>query len=123
MGKNYANVEITNYKSFHLLGYKKSDTSKGRLSGGLSVYYKQNLMNKISVVESNNYGSISRDVFKFDEDVYICHCYIPPTSYKVCFRNEIDFFDEVEKGIETYGNVGKTFITSDFQSIGYNTQI
>ena len=35
---------------------------------------------------------------------------------KVFSRNEIDFFDEVEKGIEQNGTVGKTSITGDFNS-------
>ena len=54
--KHQINLDINNYKSFHLHGNKLPRTKKGRTSGGISVYYKNNLEHYISVVETNNIG-------------------------------------------------------------------
>ena len=99
------------YMALKSLAQKK----KWRLSGGLSVYYRQNLGKNISVIEKNDHGliwlKINQSIFKFAEDVYICHCYIPPSSSKSVSQN-FDFFDEIEKGIERYN---KTIIKKVFK--------
>ena len=78
------------------------------------------MKDKISVVENNNFGIIwlklDRNLFVPNEDIYICHTYIPPVCSKVLNENDIDFFEELEKGIEKYGKLGKTFISGDLNS-------
>ena len=52
LSENHINVDIRNYSSIHVYGTKKKPgTKKGRLSGGLSVYYRQKLGKNISVIE------------------------------------------------------------------------
>ena len=55
-------------------------------------------------------------MFLFNQDVYLCHVYIPPTSSKVLNGRNIDLHEEIEKGIEQYSLLGKTCITGDLNS-------
>lgn len=56
-------------------------------------------------------------MFHFDEDVYICYTYIPPTCSKVLKDKDFDFFfEEIETGLEKFNKLGKTFITGDLNS-------
>ena len=59
----------------HIFGQKSIGTKKGRLSGGLSLYFISELKNHISVIERNNFGiiwiKIDNELFKFNEDIYI----------------------------------------------------
>ena len=52
----------------------------------------------------------------FNQDVYLCHVYIPPTSSKVLKGRNIDLHEEKEKGIEQYSLLDNTFITGDLNS-------
>ena len=40
----------------------------------------------------------------------------PPLSSKVLNDRDSDFYDEIEKGIEKYSQLGKTYITGDLNS-------
>jgi len=52
----------------------------------------------------------------FNEDVFLCNVYVPPTSSNVLNDRNIDFYEEIEKGIEQYSLLGKPFITGDLNS-------
>ena len=45
--------------------------------------------------------------------VFVCCIYIPPSSSKI-FKTNFDYWDELEKGVEQYSNLGKVFLTGDF---------
>ena len=93
---------------------------KGRYSGGISLYYKNCLKDKIKIIEKHQCGviwvKILQDIFSFEEDVYICHSYIPPKGSKVLNDEEIDIFEIIEEGIVRYKNLGKLFVTGDLNS-------
>ena len=112
------NLDIPGFHSEHLFGNKSTDTNKGRTSGGISLYYKHSLECKLEVVERLQCGimwiKLSRDLFDFNEDVYLCNTYIPPHYSKVNITNEFDILNEIELGIEKYKNKGKLFVTDDF---------
>lgn len=57
---------------------------------------------------------INKEILQSDTDVYLCHAYIPPPSSKVLRDRDVDFFDEIEKGIEIFSRLGITYITGDF---------
>ena len=54
----------------------------------------------ISVVESNQCNiiwiKISKELFPFDDDVFICHTYIPPNISRVFSSTNFDFFEQIE---------------------------
>ena len=47
------------------------------------------------------------------QNVYICCVYIPPSESRIFRTTDFNYWDEIEKGIELYSNLGKVFITGD----------
>ena len=45
---------------------------------------------------------VLKDIFPFDEDVYICTTYIPPAGSKVLNSRDIDIFEELELDVTRY---------------------
>lgn len=114
------NLNIQNFESRHIYGHKSYGVKKGRQAGGISVYFKTALKDKISIVKVNDYGIIwlklDSKMLNFDKDVYICCTYIPPPSSKVLKDVDFDFFEEIENNIEQYCTLGYTFIVGDLNS-------
>ena len=65
------------------------------------------------MIEKNDFGivwlKISCNIFHFNEDVFICFNYIPPVTSKVLRDRDFDFFEDIEKGLEKYSKMGKTY--------------
>ena len=118
--KNSENLSIQGFENIHIFGQKRTGVKKGRLSGGLSVYFKTELKKNISVIETNKHGivwlKIDKNLPSSNIDSYICHVYIPPPGSKVLIDKDFDFFEEIEKGIEKFSKLGNTFITGDLNS-------
>ena len=118
--KTSLNLDINGYFSKHIFGNKAPGTGtvKGRYSGGISLYAKNYLKNKIKIVEQNQNGvlwiKLSSALFTFKEDVFICSVYIPPADSRIYHLADCNFWEEIEKGIELYSLTGKVFITGDF---------
>ena len=98
----------------------QKNTTKGRFCGGISFYFRSDLKKYISVVESNQCGiiwiKISKELFPFDDDVFICHTYIPPNISRVFSSTDFDFFEQIEIDIVKYNGMGKVFVSGDFNS-------
>jgi len=62
------NLNIQNFESRHIYGHKSYGVKKGRQAGGISVYFKTALKDKISIVKVNDYGIIW---FKLDSKMLI----------------------------------------------------
>ena len=75
---------------------------------------------KIKVLEKRQTSimwiKISKDTFSFNQDVYICIKYIPPSGSKVLRSNDIDIFEQLELDITKYKQLGKVYLTGDFNS-------
>lgn len=114
------NLDIDGYSCVHIPGNKSKRSSRGRCSGGISVYYKTDLKIHISIVEKQQCGIIwiklSSVLFPFNDDVYICHVYIPPTTSNLHKTMDNDLYDQLEIGIIKYNNLGQTFLTGDWNS-------
>lgn len=117
---NTLELDILGYKCVHVYGNKAHGVKKGRYSGGVAVYFRDSLTEKLNVVETNDLGLIwiklHRELFCFDEHVYICNAYIPPINSKVHNRSEVNFFDDIEKGVELYSKDGQVYICGDLNS-------
>ena len=74
----------------------------------------------VKVIETNQYGiiwvKISKDLFSTDDDVFICHMYIPPNVSKVFSSTDFDFFDQLELDIVKYNDLGKVYISGDLNA-------
>ena len=62
------------------------------------------------------YGLNCRLLFPFNDDVYICHVYIPPATSNLHKTMDNDIYDQLEIGIIKYNNLGRTFLTGDWNS-------
>lgn len=113
-------MDIKGYIHDFIPGNKSKRTRKGRYSGGISVYYKSELKNHITVLEKQQCGIIwlklCSELFPFEDDVYICNIYIPPNLSTVLKTSDIDMYDQLETGIIKYNNLGRVFVTGDFNS-------
>ena len=111
------NFDIPGFCSELIPGNKTKNTTKGRYSGGLAFYYKNNLKNCISIVKTDQTGilwiKVNEQLFPFDQDVYICHIYVPPTDSKVLTSSNIDLYDQLEQDIIKYNDQGKVFVSGD----------
>lgn len=54
--KDHLNFDINGYISEHIFGNKSAGVKKGRYSGGISIYYKNCLKDKIKVLEKRQTG-------------------------------------------------------------------
>ena len=111
------NLNLNGYFCHHIFGTKSPGAKKGRYSGGISVYAKNYLKDKLEIVEKNSTGllwiKLTSELFSFNEDVFICSVYIPPAGSKIFNALDVNLWDEIEKGIELYSSKGKIFITGD----------
>ena len=94
----------------HIYGNKIRTTSRGRYSGGISFYYRQELKPYIKIVQKEQSGiiwvKISSELFTFDQDVFLCYIYVPP-------RLNLDLYEQLETHIIKYNDLGKVFVTGD----------
>ena len=113
-------LEIEGYLSDHIYGNKSPNTNRGRFSGGISVYYKLDLKNRIKIVNKNPSGilwiKLDSDLFEFSENVYFCNVYNVPQTSTVINQDNFDFFEQLESDIEVYKPLGKIFISGDMNS-------
>ena len=56
-----------------------------------------------------------RDI-PFDDDVFICNMYIPPNVSKVFSSTDFDLFEQLEIDIVRYNDLGKVYVSDDFNS-------
>ena len=114
---NVMNLEINGYSSEHVFGNKSPGCVKGRYSGGISLYVKDYLKDRVKVIDKNSAGllwlKIDSDLFDFKEDVFICSTYIPPSDSRVFISSDCNYWEEIEKGIESYSSLGKVYVTGD----------
>lgn len=59
---------------------------------------------------------LDKSIFEHNDDVYLCYIYVRDKNTRVHRHHEIDYFDLLESDIITYSNLGKVFITGDFNS-------
>ena len=93
------NLDINGYICDYIPGNKSKRARKGRCVGGISVYYKPELKNHVTVIEKQQCGivwiKLSSVLFPFDEDIYLCNLYIPPVLSNVLKNSDIDIYDQI----------------------------
>ena len=105
----FSNVNINGYECF-VCPRQKCNKKAKRSSGGITVYFKHHLSQKISLIKRNTKGilwfKVDKSVFDNVTDRYFCVCYIPPESSNV-YRNrsselfQFDFFNQLSIDIDT----------------------
>ena len=106
----HINLDTNGYICDFIPGNKTRHSRKGRFSGGISLYYKSYLKNYITVLEKHQSGifwiKLSSILFAFDDDVYLCNLYNPPSSSNVLKSFDIDLYDLLETEIIKYNTLG-----------------
>ena len=113
-------LNINGYEAFHLYGNKSPIVRKGRYNGGISVYYKLELKNKLQIEEKQQSGIIwlklCNSLFSFDSGVFLCNVYIPPRESRSVNQQENGLYEQIEWGIERYKLRGKVFVRGDWNA-------
>ena len=111
------NFDISGFCCELIPGNKSRNTTRGRYSGGLAFYYKDYLKNFVSIVKKEQSGilwiKISEELFPFDQNVFMCNIYVPPTDSKVFNSSNIDLYDQLEQDIIKFNDLGKVFVSGD----------
>lgn len=114
------NFDIPGFCCELIAGNKARNTTKGRYSGGIAFYYRSELKQYVNVLHKNQAGilwiKVSSELFPFDQDVYICHIYVPPNDSRVSSSSNIDLYDQLEQDIIKYNNLGKIYISGDLNA-------
>ena len=117
---NCLNLDIEGYLSDHIYDNKSQNTNKGRFSGGVSIYYKHSLKNRIKILNKIEHEilwiKLDSDLFEFRENVHFCNVYNVPQTSTVINQDNFDFFEQLESDIEVYKPLGKIFISGDMNS-------
>ena len=93
--KTSLNLDINGY----LCGTKSPWSSKGRYSGGVSLYEKHYLKDKLEIIDKNSEGiKLDAELISFKENVYICCVYIPSSDSKKFFVQRILITGAKSKG-------------------------
>lgn len=118
--KDHLNLDIQGYTSEHIPGNKSAGAKKGRYSGGISIFYKNFLKDKIQIVDKNQIGilwvKILKDVLVSDQDIYVGVNYVPPSGSAVLNREDIDISEQLELDIIKYKTLGRLYLVGDFNS-------
>ena len=85
------------------LGQKTCGVRKGSYNGGISVYYRKKIFeDQISLVETHDndiiWLKINQKLFHFNENVFICHLYIPPACSRVLQGRDFNFLKRLKQG-------------------------
>ena len=87
--------DISGYSHIFNDGYKLPNCNKGRSSGGLILYFKKHLHEKINVLKSTPYViwlEVDKSLFPhINENVFICATYVPPANSK--YSHIYTFYD------------------------------
>lgn len=113
------NIILPGYRSFTSYA-TKGKRRKGRHSGGLILYIREDLFNKgfiqkIKTTKNFIWLKLSKHAFNFSFDIYLCLLYIPPRIKSVCPEND-ETFDKLKQCIQEYSTKGKLVLMGDFNA-------
>ena len=123
ISESWINVESTT----DLPGYKsiavhdtKGNGEKGRRSGGIIVYVRENLFQNsavlpVKVTQNFIWIKISREAFQLERDIFICTHYIPPRIKATCPKND-QLFKHLKEYINEFSALGNIMLMGDFNA-------
>jgi len=106
---------IENYCAISINPHKKRAKS-GRLSGGLSLLYKNKYQRFVEIVKSTTnslWCKISKNILGKHKDLFICGIYVPPENSNY-FNKEI--FENLENEIDKFSKQGYILLLGDFNA-------
>ena len=124
-----SDVNLKGYSYFNCYRPKFNKRAK-RYSGGVLVYFRDELKHNLSIVKKDNRGIIwlklDKCAFNVNNDIYLCLCYIPPENSSV-YKNgqsdlyECDLFDIINDDVLLFQDRGDIFLCGDLNArVGEN---
>ena len=114
-----SNVDLNGYVSHNF--YRKFRHRKARRnSGGIILYYKEDIQEGIQIIK-NHFDTIiwvklDKTFFKLSEDIFLCGVYIWGEGSPVYNNINADLFDILENDLCTYDSKGNVYLFGDFNS-------
>ena len=109
-----SNIKLNSYECIHRMRKKKR--KRGRPSGGIILYYKSYLKPGITeIVKSHEdilWIKLSRKMFGFEKDVYMCTVYNNPN----CRATENCAFLQLQRDVEHFSKLGDILLNGDFNA-------
>ena len=116
--KAHDQFDINGYITVPVPRPQSSNSKRGH--GGICLFYKSSLQKGISISEIANEGvmwiTLDKLFFGFDDNVYICFCYIPPSNSVYFKEHNLGFFEMIESGVRKYQKYGKICIMGDLNA-------
>lgn len=113
--KNNASNCPCNYNTLVIPPLKQPKAKSGRLSGGIIIWYKENLTQQIQLIKKGKYHiwlKIS-DNTTYNQPLFLCAIYIPPPNSPYCEENA---FEKLQNEILHFQTKGYTLICGDFNA-------
>ena len=109
-----SSVNLSGYVA-HNFNRKYQHKRARRCSGGILLYYKEDLKEGIKIIK-NDYNTIiwvklDHKFFKLENDVYICGTYIwgeESPMYNIC---DVDLFEIIENDVSFFSEKGSVYLT------------
>lgn len=113
--KNENDFCLNGYESISLPRPESLKSKRGH--GGICLFYKNSLKHGIIVQETDNAGFLwvkfCKTYFGFEEDLYVCFVYIPPSNSVYYLTHEIGYYEVLESKIRKYQKYGKVSVIGD----------
>lgn len=113
--KNENDFSLNGYGSISL---PRSETLKSKRGhGGFFLFYKNSLKHGIIVQETDDAGcfwvKLCKTYFGYEEDLYVCFVFIPPSNSVYYLTHEIGYYEVLERKIRKYQEYGKVSVNGD----------
>ena len=112
------NINIPGFYS--MSKYRKKAKKARRHSGGITVLVKNSLRKGVKFFSSKSdrflWWKLDKAFFNFNDDIYICTVYIPPSNSSHHNQSLEYPFDELQYGIMKYSAKRKIVLNGDFNA-------
>ena len=88
--------------------------------GGICLFVRHTLCAGVEIIERHTSGflwvKLCKTFFGFQDDIFVCFCYIPPKN-SVYYQNvDVNLFDVLERNIRHYSDYGKIMVIGDLNA-------
>ena len=88
--------------------------------GGICLFVRHTLCAGVEIIERHTSGflwvKLCKTFFGFQDDIFVCFCYIPPKN-SVYYQNvDVNLFDVLERNIRHYYDYGKIMVIGDLNA-------
>ena len=99
---------------------RKNKKRKGRISGGIFIYYKKELQNNLAFLEKSSenilWVKIAKGYLHADKDVYLAGVYNSPKHSNYTKENNCNVIDILREQLSKFSSSDIIFIGGDFNS-------